>query len=99
MKSEVQKEINKLLQSKHAFEEARAAYMSQFEVVRDIIKCPVCPNGNGKLDMSFGSFEIKCDCCGFHVGRSEDLKELLDRWSAVCDVIEETKKDKLQEDE
>lgn len=92
MKSEVQKELNKLLQLKTAFEEARAAYGSQFEVVRNILHCPICPNGNGILENNFGGFELKCDCCGFHVGRSGDLKELLDRWSAVCDAIEEQKR-------
>lgn len=97
MKSDVQKEINKLLQLKNAFEEARAAFGSQFEVVRNMLSCPVCPNGNGRLEKNFGSFEIKCDCCGFHVGKSEDLKELLDRWTAVCDTIEETKKDDVKE--
>lgn len=91
MKSDVQKELNKLLQLKNAFEESRDAFREQFEFVRNILNCPVCPNGNGILENSFGSFEIKCDCCGFHVGRSGDLKELLDRWSAVCDAIEEQK--------
>lgn len=96
MKSDVQKELNKLLQLKNAFEAARSAFGSQFLVVRNLLKCPVCDE-NARLNQTFGNFEIKCDCCGFHVGKSDDLKELLDRWTAVCDTIEETKKDKVKE--
>ena len=92
MKSEVQKELNKLLQLKDAFVEARDAFSQQFELVRNILPCPVCPNGNGRIEQSFGSYEIVCDCCGFHVGKTADLKELLDRWTAVYDAIEEQKK-------
>ena len=96
MKSDVQKEINKLLQLKNAFEEARSAYGSQFSVVSNLLTCPVCP-GNARLGKNFGRYEIKCDNCGFHVGQSDDLKEMLDLWTAVCDTIEETKKDEVKE--
>ena len=96
MKSDVQREINKLLQLKNAFEAARSAFGSQFLLVHDLLLCPLCPS-NARLTQTFGNFEIKCDNCGFHVGKSEDLKELLDRWTAVCDTIEETKKTKEHE--
>ena len=97
MKSEVQKELNKLLQLQNALEAARSAFGSQFLLVHDLLLCPVCP-GNARLTQTFGNFEIKCDNCGFHVGRSTDLKDILDRWTAVCDVIESMKKEERDND-
>lgn len=96
MKSDVQQAIDKLLQLEKDFENARSAFGSQYLVVSKLLQCPVCP-GDASLNKNFGNYEIKCGNCGFHVGQSAELKEMLERWTAVCDVIEKMKKEEVRD--
>lgn len=91
MNNQAKVEFDKLLQAQQAYEKARCEFESQFEVVNRSMKCPVCDPGEAKVSFSFGKYEIKCDSCGFHVGRFSSLKELGKIWWAVVDTIE-TKK-------
>lgn len=97
MKSDVQREINKLLQAENAFEEARKNFLLQRDVVfGNLLECPVC-HSYAKVAMEFGEYEIRCKNCHFHAGRSNSLKTMLDRWTAICDALEEMEKEEVKE--
>ena len=98
MKSDVQREIEILKQLEKAYRLAASEFSIQYQKVMDMLNCPVCKR-NIKFEKEFGWYHIRCNQieCGFHVGKSERLSKLLDRWTAVCDTIEETKKEEVKE--
>ena len=91
MNDNVKEEIDKLLVFYNAVLKTRSDYAEQLKAVNNLLKCPVCPMGSARIVTEFGNFQIKCDHCGFHVGRDESLKKLLERWTAVVDTIETNK--------
>lgn len=89
MNDNTRNEIGKLLACYNAVAQAHKDYAEQLMIVNGLLKCPVCPNGHGKITHEFGNYKVICDCCGFHVGKSDNMKELMERWTTVVDTIEQ----------